>query len=509
MKYSHPAWWTALVICLTVVLPRFAALGGFPNMDEGFYAFIARYIYNGYATTGMFPADLGGYQLYPFLLAWIPALPGNELFWFRLADLFFATLAGWFFCRMLVEESGSLKFGLLLASAFLLGMNVPDAIESGFKHSFFPAFTCLFLAVNLARKAGGSSNGWFWVGGLVALGVLLRETFAPFAILGCVALLWTRAFGALWRYVLGGIGAALAITAVCALCRGQFAEIFAAYVQAASVYEPEAARVWPNFMEYGFLALKTFLPLLVLMAGAAWLLARQKAKCSWGRPLFWLSAVCMPLFEPFFKLGFLYHFTVCLPGIAGFCACAYGRIAPDAMKTRRNACIVVVICLCMLAPCIKGHFKNVRLTLAVLETFPRLDWPENADQFCQTLAVARSIKEHMPENGSLAANGFTFFLFPASGESANALWQADLARAYLAYGRDNVLMSDAFVRQPPDLVVLAEAVKPHAATFARELRAIISNNPSYEFVERIEPSLNKNYGWLGYSLYRKTRPEKR
>jgi len=506
MKNGPAVLGTALAVFLGVIAPRLAALGSFPHMDEGFYALMAQYIHNGYVQNGAFPPDLGGYQLYPFLLAWIPVLPGNDLIWFRLADLFFAALAGCFFCRMLVEESGSLKFGLFLGLAFLLGMNVPDAIDAGFKHSFFPAFACLFLAVNITRSAAGAKARWFWAGVLVASGVLLRETFAPFALLGGASLLFARQWSALRRYILGGIFGAMLITVLCAVVRGQFWEIFAAYLQAADVYGPEAARVWPNFVEFGGLAFATFWPLLVLAVAGLCFLVIQPCEYVTGRAFFWLAAAILPIFEPFLKLGFLYHFSVCLPGVAGFCAYAYGRIRLNSAKMHRYACMSAALCALLMLPEMAGHYRHLPASFDMACAMPSPGWPLEAANLSQTLQAAQAIKRHMPEGGVLAANGFTFFLFPASEKLPAALWQADLARAYIGFGHDAVKMAAAVGRQPPDLVVIAEAVKPHAATFAPELRAIFANYPAYDLVERIEPDLNKNYGWLGYSLYRKTRP---
>lgn len=486
---------TAAAVFFAVVLPRLAALGDFPWLDDGYHAFIAQYIQHGYALGRGFPADITGFKLFESLFFWVWQLPGNALAWLRLADLCAAAIAGWLFCRLMLAESGNRLFGLLLAFAGLCGLNLPGAVQSGFKHSFFPAFACLFGALALARR--DTNGAWLAAGGLTALGVLFRETFFPFALLGLASLLVQRKFKAFWRYALGGALGGLAVTALVALMRGQIASIFEFYFKYGRIYGPEEGRRWQKFVENGGRALALFSPLLAVFGVA---LAGGRMVAARGRLCFWLACAILPLAEPLLKIGFLYHFTVSLPGICGFCACVFHNLRPG--KLRRSelgltACAALCM-FCLLAP----QFAKTQVTLQTLANWPAQGWPAALADQSTTLAAVRAAAGLAP-HGSASSTGFAYFIFPASQMLPPEAGLGDLSRAWIYCGYDAAKFRAMLDRNPPDVVLIAHTDADHSAIFARELTAIFASHPDYRLEKVIPVESAKNYGWLGYSIYRR------
>lgn len=198
------SFWISFVILISTVYPRIVALGNFPHMDEGVYAYWGMLIHQSLAQDQGLP-DAGGFSLYPLLCSWVFSLPGMPLLWLRLADMLAAVWAGWLFCRLMVKESGSRVVGLLLSLAFLCAMNRLNVIDAGFKNAIFAAYIPLFLALRLCQKPlRASSPHWYAVGALTALAVLLREPFAAFALLGLFSIWFGWGFDAAWRYAVGG-----------------------------------------------------------------------------------------------------------------------------------------------------------------------------------------------------------------------------------------------------------------------------------------------------------------
>lgn len=503
LKESATNLWIICVLLVTTVLPRAAALGDFPYLDDGYHAFMAQYIYHSLEAQGAFPADVIGYKLFESLFAWVFALPGNPLFWLRLADLCAAGISGWFLCRLLTKESGNALAGLLLAGAALAGLNLPGVIQSGFKHGFFPAFACFFAALYLVESAPARSPRWIYAGMLAALAVLFRETFFPFVLLACAGFLVSGNFQALWRFMTGGITGWAIVTVAWIVLRQQVYEIFEFYLIYGQIYGPEAMRRWLKFVENGGRALVLFSPLLILSLMAAVALLLQKERQYTGRAFFWLLCALLPLLEPLLKIGFLYHFSVCMPGMAGFCAYAFSRL-PGQKETMKKAAIwACAIAFCLMCPQLYGHFLKLPQTLEVVKSFPDRGWPESLEADSTTLQAAKRIRELLPANGTVSSSGFAYFIFPASQTLPPQMALGDLSRTYIYSGYDPARFVETLRRNPPDVVLLAHAEADHSEIFEEELRSIFSGLPEYEPAGTVETGRSKNYGWLGYSLFKR------
>ena len=513
MSVQYPVYqprsgvWSLLVVFVSTVCPRLISLGSFPYMDEGFYAYWAQFIHRSLAQGQGLP-DAGGFMLYPLLLSWLCALPGNALVWLRLADMLVAAWAGWLFCRLLVRESRSAVGGMLLAMAFLTAMNLPAVIQAGFKNSIFAAYIPLFLALDLAREKDERSPSWFAAGVLTALGVLLREPFAIFAVAGAVAVWLGRGPRALWRYVAGGFFGGLLLLALTGLLRGGVAELIQFYVQTGAIYGPEAGRVWHKFVNNGQGALREFWPLLLLTAGAAILFWRQTARGTRGRAWFWLVLALLPLLEPLSKIGFVYHFAVVLPGCAGLCALTWGRVLRVSSRLRRGGVVALCLAWVILLAALPG-MGQARMTLDVLGAFPSPVWPERYIPESNTLLAGRAIRAALPPSGTLSISGFMYFLYPVTGALPSGPAMSDLSRTFILAGCDPFRFEKTLCENPPDVLVVGETHGEHSAIFTEALQHAVEKSGLYVRVAEIPIDRKKNYGWIGCAVYRRAVPPPR
>lgn len=499
------AFWPLLVVLISTVTPRLLSLGGFPNMDAGFYAYWAQYIQQSLAQGQGLP-DAGGLMLYPALLSWLCVMPGNTLVWLRLADMLAAAWAGWLLCRLLQRESRSAVAGVLLALAFLAAMNAPEVIDAGFKNSIFAAYIPLFLALRLAETRDARSPRWFAVGALTALGVLLREPFVPFALAGAAAVWIGRGPRAFWRYAAGGLFCGLLFLALAGFLRGDVTQLFRSYLDAGSLYAQEAGRVGHNFYAYG----KNFLylagPVLVLSAVSMGLLCRGGSRPTCGRALFWLALALLPLLEPMTKIGFAYHFAVTLPACAGLCALAWSRRGDFPLPLRRaSAGLAALACLLQLYMALPGA-GQARISLETLRAWPARGWPAALAPLSNTLLAGEAVRAVLPPGGSLSSSAFAYFLYPVTGALPSGPTMSDLSRAYIAVGNDVSRLAAVLRADPPDVLAVGFAVDEHAASFTREIIEAVRQSGLYAFVATIPVDKSKNYGWMGYHIYNR-KPE--
>lgn len=501
--------WILLVLFVSTVYPRVLSLGSFPYMDEGFYAYWAQFIHQSLAQGQGLP-DAGGFMLYPLLLSWLCALPGNTLVWLRLADMLAAVWAGWLFCRILERESRSAVGGMLLALAFLTAMNVPAVIQAGFKNSIFAAYIPLFLALDQAREQDARSQRWFVAGALTALAVLLREPFACFAVAGAVAVWAGRGPQALWRYVAGGCLGGLLLLALTALLRGGVTELIQSYVRAGAVYGPEVGRTWHKFVNNGQGALREFWPLLLLTVGATMVFWRQTARGTRGRAWFWLAMALLPLLEPLSKIGFVYHFAVALPGCAGLCALAWGRALPASSRLRRGSAVALCLAWAIMFLALPG-MGQARMTLDVLRAFPSPGWPEKYIAESNTLLAGRAVRAALPPHGSLSVSGFMYFLYPVTGALPSSPAMSDLSRTFILTGYDLPRFEKVLCEEPPDVLVVGETHNEHSAIFTESLREAVKKSGLYVRAAEIPIDGKRNYGWIGCTVYRRalSLPEER
>lgn len=521
-----------LVLLVSTLYPRFVLLGSLPAMDEGYYGWQAREMYEYLLHGRAFPAS--GLNLYPLLLCWLCALPGKTLIWLRAADLVVALASAWLFCTYILRKAGGIYIGLGIAFVFLCAMNMEAVINGGFKNSIAAAWIPIFVALLLYRKeCPATSPRWFFMGCLLAVATLLREPFAVFALLGCAPVIFLGGARALIRYMAGGLcGASLIILPIC-LAHEQFGDVFRAYFQAADVYTIQKGQVFHNFMANGGRALTLFIcPIFLTAVGivlswrgrGAWLsetcasAARQSSSARGSRRtylyenIFWLAVFLLPLLEPLLKIGFLYHFAVALPGLGIFCALRWSRI-PCSFFTERKRFLRLLVGVPALASLFfLPSVARVGDSLENLAAMGGQAWPEGQVCTSNTLLAARLIQQHLEKGGTLASSGFTYFLYGASGfyppfqgpfAASDRHRLSDLSRSYRALGNDPEKLAAALRLNPPDLLVIARSTTNHEPDNHEELEKAVELTGLYRLLETVPPDAEKNYGWLEFKIFKK------
>ncbi|MGA9666231.1 MAG: hypothetical protein WBQ69_07255 [Gallionella sp.] len=497
----------AIVVLTATVFPRVMLIGGFPATDEGIYAYQGQLIHASLSAGKGLPG-VGGLALYPMLLSWVFGLTINHLVMLRLADMIVAVAASCLLYRVIERESGSLVGGALISLVALFTMNQEIFIQCGFKNSMFAAYVPLFLALRLGQdRASETRSTWVLIGTLAALAVLLRETFFYFMIIGGLAVWMAHGWRACLRFTLGAAVAGLLVTLGIAVARGGIANLIDSYRAAGSIYAASADRRLQLFIYSGTLSLKEAAVALVLgglgiIAIVAGFFARNRS-VSPKRFAFWVSVTLVPLLEPASKIGYPYHFAVCLPGIAGLTALGWKSLAVDGSRSLklRFATIAAIAGVLILLPKFASLTDDWPDTLDVLQNAGTGSWPADLTEWSNYLLAAEAISKAAPPNGTLSVSGFMYTLYPLTGllPPSKDLSNLTVTLAVIC-NLDSVCFKHALLACPPDvLMTTTRNVWP-----GREiLTKVVEDSGLYEQVENIPETDDKSYGDFGGVVYKK------
>ena len=146
------------VAILTTGFLRLQVFSSLPNSDDGFYTFMAQLYYITRSNNAGMDGNslLSMLQLYPFLTSWVFNFEGNQFIMLRLIDGFFAVITSVILFKVILKESGSTPFTLILMTTLLILMNYYGVIAYGFNNSiwiaYLPLFTALVVWQNSTKK---------------------------------------------------------------------------------------------------------------------------------------------------------------------------------------------------------------------------------------------------------------------------------------------------------------------------------------------------------------------
>lgn len=515
MKGGFLSWNAGMLIVLffSTLYPRLIFLGNFPGMDEGYYTWQLMRIHSFLSCGNGLPPD-GTLALYPLLLSFLGYLPGSIFIWARLADLAVALVSGWLFGKILLRLCKNPLASLFLSFIFLGAMNIGPVTDGGFKNSIFISYAFFFLSFLLALDER-KRPCWPCVGALAALGTLVREPLAIFACIGFFAIWRGWNLKNALRYACGILLTSVVIILLIGLARGNLLSPVLAYLHTGGVYAIQTGQVVRNFCNNGSRALLFFSgPLLVVLysffipknRGAGWETRERLDKGGKNRQLFWIAAALLPLLEPALKIGFLYHFAQCLPGLGGLAALNW-RVSDSGSSRAKVAWAI--------------------LTLAVFEGFIFLPEParlkETIDALhyigepwhgreaeSNTMLAAKIIKNLEPAKGSLSSSGFTYFLYGSTGrmpplsgkfDPRDAYSLSDLGRSFRSLGKDQERLAAALRMNPPDIIAIGYAVSEHEPTYHDEVLETVRKCGLYREAAKVDPEPGRNYGWTGYTIF--------
>jgi len=488
-------------VIIAVAVPRIAGLSGFPLTDEGYYAYYAMRIGDSLASGQGLPGD-GYLMLYPMLTSWVFFLPENPFVLLRIVDLLVAVAAGLLLFGILVRESGSLTVAALLSVSFLLAMSAGPFIQNGFKNSFFAAYIPLFLAMSFSQAETVTRSRWAVIGALVAACVLLRESFAPFALLAAVAVWIRHGIRNVIALCLGAALAAVIILLVVLSARGGLAGLIESYQDAAISFAALQGQKNALFLSGATTAIQMAkIPLLVTAAAVVALLTRacgMHRRAVSGRAWFWLSASLLPLIEPASKIGFAYHFSACLPGMAGLCAWAWRSLTTERWKTVATGALAVAAAFSLvpawqMASLLPAGLKEARRTA-------EMGWSKELHGGTNYLIAADLIRGAAPQGGTLSVSGFMYPLFPLTDLRPPSPSLSDLSLALIKGQMDGDHLSATLRACSPDVILTSNRTEfPGADIVDASVRA----TGLYEKVGEVEVDPTRAYGTFGGNVYRK------
>ena len=454
------------VVGLGTVLPRLMVIGGPPTTDEGIYAAQAQFLAAGLSAGHGLP-DAGPLMLYPLLTAWVFRLTWNPLVLLRLVDLAVACATSWLFYRVIRQECRSRVAGAVIACLFLWVMNQLAFIQSGYRNSIFCAEAALFLAFLLVQDAPADKTvRWGLAGSLTGLAVLLREPLFPFAIAGSIAAAATGRWRCCLAFTLGGLAAAAIVVSSILAAGRSLDALQQAYRDYGSIYAALDGNRWRYFLRNGLRAALVALPALIMAGGGLFLAARAeqaatRSTAARRRLWFWLAVTLLPLWEPLAKIGFPYHFALCLPGLAGSTAFGW-RYRADAVHRIKPALLAVGAGAIMLLVAfdLAVMARQARAAAGVLGALTSGTWPAESIARSNYLRAAEAIRAAAPQHATVSTSGFFWGLLPLTGLLPPSFGLADLNSAAIVLRLDESRLRTLLVACPPDVLLVTNRAMP-------------------------------------------------
>ena len=495
-----------IIVLLGVGFPHLMVAGGLPSTDEGIYAYYAQIIHSS-LTLGHGLPDTGPLVLYPILLSWVFELSANHIIVLRLIDMIVAIFAGWLLFRIVETESRSRVGASLISLIFLFTISQPIFIQSGFKNSIFAAYIPLFLAVRLAQRTSRvNDNTWYLIGALAAVSVLLRETFLPFIIVGAFSVFFTQGWKMFLRYSCGAAVTGFAIMLTILTARGGIQTLIDSYREAGIFYASVANQRAPLFIANGIYSVKS--SLVSLGVGAVSIITiivisfLRRSPEVLGRFTFWIVVTLVPLLEPISKIGFPYHFAVCLPGLAGISALAWrSAVMENPSKIKfKIATAAIATCTILLFPNFILLTNNWASSQANLASIASSKWPNEAINQSNYLLAAETIRRVSPPNGTLSISGFMFALYPLTGLLPPTYEIAHLNSTFLKLGSNKDEFTAFLKSCAPDVLMTTTR---NDLPGSEAITKIVEESGLYQAVEIIPIAPEKNYGTFGGIIFKK------
>lgn len=506
---------TAIVIfaiLCAVALPRLMLIGGLPATDEGVFAYFAQLIHASLITSKSLP-NTGPLALYPFLCNWVFAFNINPLVALRLIDMLVAILAGYLFYRVIEIESGSRLGAFLICLLFLFTMNQPVFIQYGFKNSMFAAYVPLFAALwlGLAAPVDVPARRWVAIGVLLAITVLLRETFLPFAVVGVMAVLLQRGLRSFLQLIVGGIISGLLIIGLIIVSRGSIFPLLETYQNAANMYIAIADQRSTLFLSSGTqFWQEANLVIAIAVIGFFITLARSLGKnrvTSLPKLSFWLAVTLVPVVEPALKIGFPYHFGVCLPGLAGMAALGWRTLCNSHQQKSRlylaYGIALLIVVVSIFIPRAIALRDNWPQSQKMLSNIRDRYWPAIFTDSSNYLMAAEAIRQAAPSGGTVAVSGYMYALYPLTGLLPPKPELANLTDTIINMDLSEPHLRETLLRCPPDIVMTTSRTDWPGS---QEILAAVRNTGIYKEIAEVPIDPGRHYGTFGGRIFQAVKP---
>jgi len=345
----------------------------------------------------------------------------------RWIDLCVAVIASIIFFKVIIKESTSLPFTFIILIPSFLIMNDMIVILFGFTNSiwlsYIPFFTALLISQNVNKD---SHYIFYFIGGLAALGVLLREPLLPYFIVGAVSILIGYGWRALLKYAIGAALLGLPIVGVGLMLRGwDLVGFIDGYSYLGKIVTDYKLIMPGDFTESGLIMASEFWYGLILVIASIFYITKtflSDNKINLGRFAFWLAIALVPMIEAWTKLASEYHFAQSIPGFLGFIALTWKHLSSNESKTTQQYSMVLIYLLCFLGAYSKLNliYNNYTDGRTFKNAYNQL-WTDSyrnpeTIKTSSLLITADAIRQLSNKDSTLAlGGGYSATLFPLTG----------------------------------------------------------------------------------------------
>ncbi len=472
-----------------------------PEPDSGLYTYFSQYFYttlsNGENIAPSYPV-----ALYSLITSWVFSLEINQYMALRWIDLCLATIASILFFKVIEKESGSILFSTITVATVLLVMNNYSFILYGFRNSIWASYVPLFLALLISQKTNSQNQYLFYlIGGFATFGVLLREPFLFFYIVGGIAILLAYGWKNFSKYLIGSAILGFTTLFILIMLRGGGSPliIIESYLGFAdSMQDLTDELLISNFFKNSLIAIKAYwFGIILSFISAMYILKlyfRDKNLVSISRFYFWLALALVPIIEPITKLGFDYHFINCIPGLVGISAVGWKYINLNESKIVKKYIMTGLISLYIF-----GMSPNISKTLninvyhkenVISNSFNQL-WNNSYNKIenirlSNYLIAADMIKHLSNKDSTLAVAGFAQVLYPLTGLLPPSFKLMDLRTLYLSLNWNEDKLVNILMEEKPTIIFPTSQLLPGIKNLTRAIArtnlyervAIVSNNPN-------------------------------
>ena len=503
------------ITILTTGFLRLQLFAGLPNSDDGTNTFHSQSYWEAIFSGLENKLLLDKLDLYPFMTSWVFGLEVNQFIMLRVIDGLIALVTSIILFKVILKESGSTLFTVILMAALLVLMNDSGVIAYGFKNSiwvaYLPLFTALLIWQNTTKK---DSLSFYLIGGLISIGILLREPFLPFFLLAGISIFIGYGWRALVKYLIGSAVIGFSVLSVVFMLRGwDLSNFISGYMSAADFIVLFEQISKTNFNTFGLLSIKNNWVILVTSSlSLIYLIKLYSADgkaINMSRLLFWLAIVLIPLLEPILKLPFLYHFASCLPGLAGLTAMGWRHLnIQESKKIKKTAIIIIsLMSLIVILPTIN---KTIIKSSKIYSPSDVVNWIRFVEVFriketvekSQYLIAARKVYELSREDSTLAISGYMDPLFPLTGLLPPSYEIHNLANLYIKYDKDEDKIIKDIKYYRPTIIVTTHLSTFYMTPGQKALPDIIEKTNLYNKVGILPLNLKINYGWKAGTIYR-------
>ena len=168
---KNPNLIAVLIAILTTGFLRLQVMVNVPASDSGYYSFASQWFFN--AITQDIPIKDSQLYLYQFMTAWVYGLDINQIVLLRIIDCFVSIAASIVLFNVILKESGSKFFTVILMISLLIILHDIAYVLFGYRNSIWVAYLPLFTALLVWQNTSKEDKYSFYlIGGLVSFGIL-------------------------------------------------------------------------------------------------------------------------------------------------------------------------------------------------------------------------------------------------------------------------------------------------------------------------------------------------